>query len=162
MPYHAKLRVGIRIASNLIGGHDEQFKKFIDLSGPLCIVGDFNMVLDLQDRWTSMGQVIQGKERDVWDVLYDKNILVDVLDETGFTWSNKALTTGQRDLIGSIFLVTLLSLTRPFRLMMIPLFSFLTIFLSPLSLNRENVTIRQDGPIWTALCLNLNRSKTKS
>lgn len=59
------------------------------IQGPIILLGDFNMVESLRDRWKGLDQYLQGRELHAcWNsVIVDKN-LVDMSANSGFSWAN--------------------------------------------------------------------------
>ncbi|KAH7279014.1 hypothetical protein KP509_37G000400 [Ceratopteris richardii] len=61
------------------------------LPGPLILMGDFNMVTSLNDRWECKGSTIRGSEKAVWIDMCNGQDIFDLSQITGFTWSNKQI-----------------------------------------------------------------------
>lgn len=58
------------------------------LEVPMVLVGDFNMVETLSDRWHKLGQTLQGNELHHWNSLVSSKKLIDLSVSSGFSWNN--------------------------------------------------------------------------
>ena len=64
------------------------WNKLAQVTGPVLMLGDFNMVTSVQDRWNKKGNIIAGAEDLAWKDLYATLDLQDVSVNSGLTWSN--------------------------------------------------------------------------
>lgn len=55
---------------------------------PLILVGDFNMVEEIEDRFQNKGSTISGREKKELEMCKGSNCVMDVCYNKDFTWSN--------------------------------------------------------------------------
>ena len=65
------------------------WEELSSLTGQVIIIGDFNMVEHVEDRWEGKGIVLRGQEElDSWNAMKHQLDLVNVGNIGEYTWQN--------------------------------------------------------------------------
>lgn len=67
-----------------------------NIDGPIILMGDFNIVKMINDRWNKLGQALHGNELNQWSKICHDKHLIDVSVNSGLTWSNSQKDSNYR------------------------------------------------------------------
>ncbi|KAH6555504.1 hypothetical protein KP509_1Z248700 [Ceratopteris richardii] len=76
-------------ASNCRNLRSKCWEELKNLQGNICIIGDFSMVTNINDRLNKKGACIYGAEKSCWYSLCHFHDLIDHSEHTGITWHNR-------------------------------------------------------------------------
>ena len=85
-PYN--LTLAAVYAPNSSNERKQVWDELSSINGPTILLGDFNMVTSIEDRWNGIGTCLSGQEKVSWDYLADHLDIIDMTTSTNMTWAN--------------------------------------------------------------------------